>query len=670
MTYDKTKDGSKWFLAPKESLFQDVQSYVTHIDKVQSYRSSDNLRHAKLYGNFDIIGLDAYSYSRVESSANKNHKITLNVIQSLIDTVVSKITKNKPRPSFLTSAGDWSLQTKAKKLTKFVDGTFASTDFYAKAQLAFQDACIFGTGAIKIFPKNGNISCERVFIEEIKIDDVEAYYSKPQQMHQVKYIHRDVLEKMFPKHKVKIHMATDDVNEYQGSAEKTTKNMLKVTESWKLPSVKDAGDGKHSITISNVTLSEENYEKDYFPFIFFRWGQRPVGFFGQGLSDQLQGIQLEINKILRTIQVSMHLVSIPKLLVEASSKVVSSHLNNKIGGIIKYAGTPPQYAPLGGIPSELFEHLDRLYNRAYEVSGISQLSAQSLKPSGLDSGKALREYNDIETERFLSVGRDYEKSFMDAAKIMIDMARDLYSKNPDLKVNVKGRKFIETIKWKDVDMKEDQYMMDVFPTSALSNTPSGRLQDIQELMSAGFIGKEDGMKLLDFPDLEGSLNMLNADANNLEKIIEAMMEDGDYFPPEPYQNLENALRKVQQAYLMFKMQNAPEDRLELLRRYMEDAQGLMLKAATATAAAEAAALAEAGAGGASQVVAENAQLGMEPQNSLVEGDLLLGENEEAFAEQSAQLEEDQALLDQDILPSDEEAAEQELVAEEEIVAEE
>ena len=114
----------------------------------------------------------------------------------------------------------------------------------------------------------------------------------------------------------------------------------------------------------------------------------------------------------------MHLVSVPKLLVEASSKIVTAHLNNKIGGIIKYAGTPPTYAPLGGIPAELFSHLQFLVNKAYEISGISQLSAQSLKPSGLDSGKALREYNDIETERFMSVGMRYEKVFMDAAEII------------------------------------------------------------------------------------------------------------------------------------------------------------------------------------------------------------------------------------------------------------
>jgi hypothetical protein len=74
------------------------------------------------------------------------------------------------------------------------------------------------------------------------------------------------------------------------------------------------------------------------------------------------------------------------------------------------------------------------------------------------------------------------------------------------------------------------------------------------------------------------MDLLTSDNKNLEKVIETMIHEGKYFPPEPYQNLENALRKVQQAYLMYRMRNAPENRLELLRQYMEDCQALLMKA--------------------------------------------------------------------------------------------
>ena len=581
MAYEHPEiNGNRWWLANKKDLYQELFAYVSRLDSRQQYRVADNLTFARLYGNYDHVGLDAFNYSRAVSSYNVSNRVTLNVVQSMVDTVVSKVTKNKPKASFLTSGGDFSLQSKAKKLTKFVEGIFSFTDFYQLAALGFKDSCIFGTGCLKIFVENGEIKTERVFIGEIKIDDIESYYGKPRQMHQEKWISKDVVKAMFPGFELEIDNASyPDEKTFQNVQGSRLKDMVRVIESWHLPSGPNAKDGKHTICISTVTLLDEPYYKDYFPFVFFRWNTRPVGFFGQGLAEQLQGIQLEMNKILRTIQVSMHLVSVPKLLVEASSKIVSAHLNNRIGGVIKYAGTPPQYAPLGGIPGELFSHLDRLFSRAYEIAGVSQLAAQSQKPAGLDSGKALREFNDLETERFMSVAKRYEKCFMDAAEIMIETAKDLYELKGDYKVKAKDGKFIDTISWKDVNMDADKYMMQIFPTSALSSTPAARLADVQDLLAAGFIDKDDALKLLDFPDLEAAMNLLNADSNNLERLIETMMDEGKYFPPEPYQNLENAVRKVQQAYLLYRMQGAPEDRLELLRQFMEDCQNLIEKAA-------------------------------------------------------------------------------------------
>ena len=581
MAYEHPEiDGNRWWLANKKNLYQELFAYVSKLDSRQQYRVADNLTFARLYGNYDHVGLDAFNYSRAVSTYNVTNRVTLNVVQSMVDTVVSKVTKNKPKATFLTSGGDFSLQSKAKKLTKFVEGIFSFTDFYQLAALAFKDSCIFGTGCLKIFVENGEIKAERVFIGEIKIDDIESYYGKPRQVHQEKWLPKDVVKAMFPGFELEIDNASyPDEKTFQNVQGSRLKDMVRVIESWHLPSGPNAKDGKHTICISTATLLDEPYYKDYFPFVFFRWNTRPVGFFGQGLAEQLQGIQLEMNKILRTIQVSMHLVSVPKLLVEASSKIVSSHLNNRIGGVIKYAGTPPQYAPLGGIPGELFSHLDRLFSRAYEIAGVSQLAAQSQKPAGLDSGKALREFNDLETERFMSVAKRYEKCFMDAAEIMIETAKDLYELKGDYKVKAKDGKFIDTISWKDVNMDADKYMMQIFPTSALSSTPAARLADVQDLLAAGFIDKDDALKLLDFPDLEAAMNLLNADSNNLERLIETMIDEGKYFPPEPYQNLENAVRKVQQAYLLYRMQGAPEDRLELLRQFMEDCQNLIEKAA-------------------------------------------------------------------------------------------
>jgi len=578
-----------WWKKKDDEVFESVFGYIRHLQNEQSYRTEKNYENMRLYGPLNLMGLLSYHYASNDLTNQRTNRVTFNIVQSMVDTAVSKITKNKPKAQFLTQAGNFSEQQRAKKLSKFVEGQFHCTNFYDISNRAFMESAIFGTGAVKIFQggtkENPEIKAERVFIDEIVVDDTEAYYGKPRQMHQKKYIHRDVLKEMFPQHEGAISTVRFDTSlaTFGGLSPRDT-DMILVIESWHLPSGPKAKDGKRCISIGNKTLLCEEYDKDYFPFVFHRWGLRPMGFFGQGIAEQLKGIQLEINKILRTIQVSMHLVSVPKIFIENSSNIVSSHLDNKIGGIIKFNGNPPIPGQLGQIPSELFDHLDRLYTRAFEIVGISQLSAQSQKPSGLDSGKALREFNDIETERFMSIGMRYQNFFLDAAKMFIDIAKDIDEsmddEENDFSVNVKGKGFFETIRWKDINLADEKYEMQLFPVSSLSSTPAGKLQDVQELLQAGFISKEDGLKLLDFPDLEAANNLINAPSLDIDAAIENMIDKGQYETPEPYQNLQLGINKMQQAYLHYRRENAPESRLELLRRWIEDANDLILKSQT------------------------------------------------------------------------------------------
>lgn len=567
----------KWYEKTGVQLAESLFSFVSMLRKEQSYRQDENYRHLRLYGNLEAYSLKNYSFYRAETSSAVSNRVTLNIVQSMVDTVVSKITKNKPKPLFLTSGGDWSAQRKAEKLTQFIDGQFYATDFYSKRVLAVQDSCIMGTGALKVYREGKKIKVERTFIDELTVDEQESLYGEIRQMSQTKRIHKDVLINMFPEKKAAIELAASaEISQWAtNTANNRDGDMLRVIESWRLRSGPDADDGKHAIVLDTVDLFEEQYDKDYFPFLFWRWSVRPIGFWGQGIAEQLTGIQLEINKILRTIQISMHLVSIPKIFIEASSKIIESHLNNKIGGIIKYVGTPPIEGKLGTIPPDLFNQLDRLYNRAFEVIGVSQLSAMATKPQGLNSGKALRTFNDIESERFMTVGQRDESTVLQAATMLIDLGKEIYDEYGEYEVKTAGKRGMDRLKWEDVHMDEDMYIMQVFPVSALSRDPAGRLQDVQELMSAGLVGKEDGMKLLDFPDLQRFYNFNNAGLENIERAIELMIDDGDYQTPEPYQNLELGLVKMQQAYLMYKNGNAPEERLELFRRWIEDAQSIL-----------------------------------------------------------------------------------------------
>lgn len=576
-----------WWNKAEKDIAPSVFALLGRLHNEQSYIEDKNYRNMRLYGNLEAAAIRGFSASRAEPTYATQNRVTLNIIQSMVDTVVSKITKNRPKPSFLTEGGDFSAQRRAMKLTQFCEGQFEATGYYAKSEQAFKEACIEGTGAIKFYKEDGEVKTERVFINELTVDDMDGLYGAPRSLHQEKFIHVDVLQSMFPKKRMQIAAmaGATSQSQFQSNTYDSISNMVLVVESWHLPTKKGAGDGLHTICVDmqDGTLFAEEWTKDYFPFVFHRWCEPQYGFWGQGLAEQLTGLQLEINKILRTIQVSMHLVSIPKIFVNSASNVVSAHLNNKIGGIVKYIGDMPEMKSLGSIPPELFAHLDRLYTRAYEIAGISQLSANAAKPAGLDSGKALREYNDIESERFMDVAKRYERTFLDAARINIDMTKELAEEDSEYAVKAKHNQFLKMLKWKDVNLEEDKYIMQCWPTSSLASSPAGRLQDVQELLAAGFISKEDGMKLLNFPDLQQYYNFNNAGVEDIERTIEAIIDEGDYQTPEPYQNLQMGITKMQQAYLLYKSQGAPETRLELFRRWIEDAAALLQKGASASA---------------------------------------------------------------------------------------
>jgi hypothetical protein len=561
-----------WWSKSVDEMPEVVSSIVGYLQKQQGYTNEDNRRLARLYGNSDIYGLNSMDYNPtgLDGIYNRNN-LTLNVIKSCVDTITNKIGKNRPRPMFLTSGGDWAQQHLAEQLNSFNDGLFYQTKIYEVLPQVFRDGCIFNTGGFaKIYRVDSDITIERVNCSELVFDDIEAYYGKYTNLYQVKFYSRDLLLDMFPKKKNVILNSPDAQIRY-GTSYSITDQVM-VVEAWKL-GTKDKP-GRHVISTQTGVLVDNEWDKDYFPFVKFVWSPPLFGARGQSLAEELQGIQVEINRILRTMQQILRL-TVPKLFVEKGAKVVYSHLNNDIGGIVEFSGTKPVYDFLQAIPPDLYNQLDRLYSRAYEISGISQLSAQSVKPSGLDSGKALRTFNDLETERFVLKSQAYENMYLEAARQMINLSREIAEEDGSFKVKVPNTKGVEQIDWNDVDLDEDAYVMRLFPTSSLSQTPAGRLADVQELLQAGFISKEDGLKLLDFPDLQSTMSLANAAVEDILNTIDNIIKKGEYQPPEPLQNLTYGIQKFQSAYLRAKLNKVPEERLELLRRWIEEASALM-----------------------------------------------------------------------------------------------
>jgi hypothetical protein len=555
------------------------------LDKQQQSRREIHARYARLYANTYLSSIYDFGTAKIESGeilGPHGARLSMNVCQSCVDTAAAKISKNKPRVLVLTSGGNYKLRRKAKLLTKFCDGLFALTGIYEEAQRCFVDAAVFGTGFLKIFAdkENATLRCERILPDEIIISDIESIYGRPRSLYQRKYIHRSELLALYGDDEGDAQAIREAVGSVPGAqgrsgASASRSDMIPVIEAWHLPS-EGGDDGLRTIAISGRTLVKEKWDKPWFPFAIFRWNPKLLGLFGQGLIEQLIGIQLEINRLLRVIQQAQHLMAVPRYLVEGNSQVVIQHLNNEIGAIVRYQGAEPKIQLGQAVPPELYTWLDRLKTSAFELTGISQMSAAAQKPAGLNSGEAIRTYHEVESERFVVVGQAWERFFLDASRVMVELSRDMYKDGgKEVKVKAPGTKLIEQISWKDVDMTEDAYDMRSWPVSALPTTPAGRLQKVQELYEAGFLDREQAMSLLDFPDLERVVSLQVAAFDDIAKTLDSIVDDGKYNPPDEYIDLTLARKLTHSMYLRARTEDVPGKRLEMLRRYLDEVDFLL-----------------------------------------------------------------------------------------------
>ncbi len=572
--YNTSHDIRNWWLEKPEDLHKTVEPRVASIEAAQSRRRLVYLRYSRMYGNFESLGFPAIG--RGANSQESSNKVVVNVIQSVVDAAAAKIAKDLPKVSFVTTGcDDYFLKLRAINLTKYMAALFKEIKLYENSETVFRDACVLGTGYMRLYEEDKEIKSEWVFSDEIRVDELDGWKQKPRSMHRVNLVPRDELIMRYPDKTEEIMGAQAAMQGKTGYL--STIDIVRVIESWHLPLADDTEDGLHCITIANATLLAEPYKKDYFPIVAFRWMPKPLGFFGRSITEEILTIQVEINKILKTIQQSQELAAIPFILVENSSQVSEDVLlENTIMRMVPYSGTPPTVVSPTALSQEVYEHLNSLIQWAFQIVGLSQTSASGMKPAGVDSAVAIREVSDIETGRFAMVANRWEQFFVDAAHILVDISRDLYMENPELSVTFQEKKILKEIKWKDVDLKDNPFDITTFPTSSLPDTPAGRMQTISEYIQSGWISKERGMELLNLdPDLEEEINLQTGSLRLTEKWLSEMVEEGMYHRPDPLMNLQLAKDTAQAAYAMLVHDECPEDRVQLVRDFINECVELL-----------------------------------------------------------------------------------------------
>lgn len=586
----ESKQGPSWWeLDEGDDVGAAVWSAVDRI-RMQSFSTRDRmLRLMRMYGGYALpqLGLTL-----------DPGRLRYNLAAQCVDTLLAEVATQIPKVTYLADGGDWRLKQACKLREALIEAQMRDTRFHGEvARECVRDAMVANIGICRVRTECDELELERVFPLEVLVDELDGRHGKPRRIYVVQPVPREVALRRWGKGKDNEQAIKDAAKatrigqvEQQLYVSDTESDEIWIAEAWSLPSGHDAGDGRHVVAIEGATLVDEEYKRSRFPLAFCRTKPAPLGFYGVGVVEEVQPDQIELNRVCMKVQDTLAAAagfwSVPK-----NSGLSQKNITDVPGVVLEHnQGMAPQFVAPVTLAPDLLQQYDAIISRCLRRMGISEMLATASKPAGLNSGEAIRTHSDIHTKRQAPRAQAVEQFVLDVAQIMSDANEDLASrpeaKNAETRAMVRrGRRtLLRRIRWGETKLPENKFLARAYPMNALPSEPSGRLATLTEWVQGGLITQDEARAMMDFPDVEGANALHLSDHDLVLYAYEVMTEDGEYVSPEPFQDLTKALELMRRAYCRAVIDEVPEDRLELIRNYLEDAKGLMAPAPAPAAA--------------------------------------------------------------------------------------
>ena len=487
----------------------DKNQIISNINRLESRYSaykSKCLRNLRLFTYSSTTTLDIsesevvgfYQRGTFSTSDDTTSAIQENVIASCIETLCSKIASQKVRPFFNTVNGTFKEMQIAKQAQIFFDMLYEENNVNEIITDAFRNACVFDKGIVKI--SDDGITNRLPW--NVFFDPREVTYN------QITHVAEKLPKTPGRILELKYGIKADRNLDY------TVYEYYDVMEHIKAVYVQEL----------NKVVTHE-YKPNIIPYLEIHYTNPVKGDTSQSVVDQLYGIQTQIDELLAVMKDSIAVNPGMTLLVPRSSNIKTNMLSNRTGQIIQYDPIPGQttspvtYATNDIISPQFVQLLDKLKNDAYEIVGISQLSATSQKPAGLNSGIALNTMEDIESSRFETQLNSVVRLYVDVAKACLD----IFPPEIDILPDDLNR---ANIKWKDIVEARNNMKIQFSAAESLSKDPSEKLKQLVALSQAGVIPQSHIATLMELPDLQSGYNLANNAFNSVYTFIDNVLVSG------------------------------------------------------------------------------------------------------------------------------------------------
>lgn len=587
--------GKRWHMLAQgddmEACGRSVADLVQNLSHAWQTTFDAMVFHSSLYENRLLSSLEPDGYMSSGASSFDSDLTPLNIIRSMVDTVAARISKRRPSVDFLTIDGAWSDRRLGRKLGRLAGAMLQDLNGHRHLRQMFIDSAIWGIGMLRVdIDGQGGICIDRVLPHHVLVDPVDAYYNKPQEMHHVRSVNesqvrRLCIDALGPKKGMKVAREVLGIINDVPSVQRCT-----VIESWRLPSGPDEpgvrcltlADGASGMASPGLTIVSEPWSSDRFPIITMQWSKDAVGPWASGLAEQLAEIQTRINQLMIKVNRSIDLTARPVVLVPRGSELAPQAIDSKIGSIIKYSGpNPPQWRTTDAVPPAAIQHIDRLIEKAYSITGVSLAQASAEKDPGITAAVAIRELSDIQSDRFSMIQLNYEDACGDLVHSMFDAtARLLTQAQTDpSRLRVPGGDALKNlgIAPDDLSSARRRFRIQAHSVSSLPSTPAGLTQFITDLNEAGYRFPQDKLfDLLDIPEIEGYRRQVLAARDDVERFIERIIDDPSIdIHPDQTLDLNLAVELSLDALRRARAEDAPEATLDALQAFYEESLALL-----------------------------------------------------------------------------------------------
>jgi hypothetical protein len=470
-------------------------------------RRSEDIREQ--YGN-------ALSYHDTNAGEDTGTVPNINVIRSAIDTHVSKLSEVKVRPFFNPIVGTFKTRKVCRNAQIYFDEFFEDQDVYRKAIQTVRYADVFEVGHLWVDDEDRRI--KRLAPWEYYFDAAEFHYG---------HISRCfIIQKQFPLIALKARL--EEWNGAHDNSEDALVQRLDLDPAAKVERAIyfDLLEGK-KYTFADTRLIGEDDIEYTIPPVATLYREEPLkGAFSVAMADDLYTVQAQIDSLCERIHLALELSPANTIWVPEGSEVKASALSSEIGAVYKYRPVPGAEAGVfvstpQPIDPSYIKFLEFWIRTGYEMLGISQLSAQAKKPSGINSGVALQTVEDVESERHNPILQSFIRLLMEVAKIAIEV----FPKGEDVLPRRRSR---AQIKWADIKREHESFSIQFSASSSLSKDPKVKMEQVEKLINMQIINPAMASSILEFPDLEGAYSITSSSYDYCQKIIERAVEKGEF----------------------------------------------------------------------------------------------------------------------------------------------